>query len=546
MRLSETGLTTAKRSQLSDLTGPTKQQRKGFLNRTTLSVGLLILLVGVAAGAIMVGHQMVTKAAGDPNTDCTLILPNNPLSATGLATPFQLTATNPRQGPCHEANADQTAFVQGAVLDQATGQISIYNPLVIDRGTTPAAAPVPPTLPANAIVALWFGSNGDTLRLRGGRGGNCVNGLNNSVFGQFSYCNAPMFFLAANRLINAGKITIPALGTGKDGMPCPTTRDFSLVDQDQSDNVTTSYLVTQDGRVAQNTDANRANLADAQPITNGSDERLLSVALDNALGCTPWMAPDLANNGAMAPALPLNELQAAKNQQAPVALVPVGDPMVLANGRTSLTKTNLYRMGVDQVPARSTQQASTKTYCQNLLQIAPARLQADMALTSAAPSPDAGAANNLFTFLAQRFNAAFGPDNLNCTGLLNMQSPITTQMDGNGVTISATINLNGNGGNGNGDGAGNGGAGNGDGNGGAGAGNGGNGDGGNGTGTGGNGDGAGNGTGTGTGNGQGNTPTCVINGVTVQNCTGTTTITMTCNVTYDANTNQIIIDCPGK
>jgi uncharacterized membrane protein YgcG len=477
---------------------------------------LLVLLVSAAIGGVALGSHLVTHAA-DPNPDCTLILPSHPLSAQGLASPFQLIATNPNQGLCSESNPDQSAFVQGAVLDPATGQISIYNPLVIDQGSQPAAAPVVPKLPRNAVVALWFGSNGDTLRLKGGAGANCVNGLGRSVFGQYSYCNAPLFFLVANRLIRAGKINIPALGMGKDGLPCPTTRDFSVVDQDQSDNVLTAYLITQDGRVAQDTAANKANLPDAQRQSNGSDEGLLSVALDSALGCTPWMAPDLADKGNMVPALPLNELQAAMFQQAPVALTPLGDPMTLVNNKENLVKTNLYRLGVDQVPARSPRQANTKTYCQNMLNIAPARLQADMQLTINRPSPDPGAANNLFTFLAQRFNASFGPDNLNCDGLLNVQSPITTEMDGNGVTISATINLNGNG------------------------------DGGNGGGNGGGDGGGGNGGGDGGGNGgQGATPTCVINGVTVQNCAGTTTITMTCQVSYDANTNQIIINCPGK
>lgn len=505
MRLSETGLSTVRRPQHLDLTGPAPKRPKVFLNKTILSVGLIVLLVGAAVGAIAFGRQMITQAAGngDPNTDCTLILPNHPLSAQGLATPFRLVATDPAQGPCNESNPDQSAFVQGAVLDPATGNIAIYNPLVIDKDTKPAAAPVVPKLPRNAIVALWFGSNGEVLRLKGGAGANCVGGLGNSVFGQYSYCNAPLFFLVANKLISAGKITVPPLGTGVDGLPCPSSRDFSLVDQDQSDNVTTTYLITQDGRVAQDNATNQANLAGAQPQTNGSDERLLSVGLDGALGCTSWAAPDLANNGNLVPALPLNELQAAADQQAPVALVPLGDPMTLVDGKENLTKTNLYRLGVDQVPAKNKDQANTKAYCQKLLQIAPARFQADMAWTSAASSPDAGAANNLFTFLAQRFNASFGPDNLNCTGLLNMQSPITTQMDANGVTISASINLNGT---------------------------------------------TGGGTGGGNTGGSGTPtpPTCVINGVTVENCSGTTTITVTCQVSYDANTNQLIINCPGK
>ena len=82
---------------------------------------------------------------------------------------YQLTATEPADGDCHETNPSSSAFVQAAILDPATGQISIYNPLVIDQGTVPAtgAAPIPPTLPNNAVVALWFGFNGDNLVQQG-------------------------------------------------------------------------------------------------------------------------------------------------------------------------------------------------------------------------------------------------------------------------------------------------------------------------------------------------------------------------------------------
>src|SRR5215468_4689996 len=39
----------------------------------------------------------------DPNTNCTLIVPEDPLSAAGLATPYHLTATDPAMGPCNES-----------------------------------------------------------------------------------------------------------------------------------------------------------------------------------------------------------------------------------------------------------------------------------------------------------------------------------------------------------------------------------------------------------------------------------------------------------
>ena len=128
--------------------------------------------VAVIAGAVVgAGHlfsaQSAANAAAVPNTNCTLIVPANPLTAQGLATPYQLTATDPAAGPCNEANANQTAFVQGAVLDPATGQISVYNPLVIDAGTQAAVTPTVPTLPAGAVVGIWFGFNGTTLSFEG-------------------------------------------------------------------------------------------------------------------------------------------------------------------------------------------------------------------------------------------------------------------------------------------------------------------------------------------------------------------------------------------
>ena len=417
-------------------------------NRRRLSpfmlIGVLVSLGVALVGAIVFVLPHLGSHAAAVNGDCTVIVPPNPLTAQGLATPYQLLATNPANGPCNEANAGQSAFVQGAVINPATGAISIYNPLVIDQGTQPAAAPVVPTLPQGAVVALWFGSNGNTLTLQDNNGslqqGHCVNGLAGSIFGQFSYCNAPAFFRAANRAIQAGKLVVPPLGKAKDGLPCPTTRDFSIVDQDQSDNVTTTYLITGNGQTAQNTGANAAALGN-QVAANGSDERLLTV-VDNAIGCTPWSVPDLANPGHMVTALPLNELMAAARQAAPIALVPLGDPMTLVNGNTSVSKTNAYRVGVDQTPVQpgGPDNANTRTYCTNLLAIGPQRLMLDARFTKAQPSLDPAAANTLFTFLAQRFVTSFENNGLNCTKILGQPDPITLKTDGNGVVIDATIN----------------------------------------------------------------------------------------------------------
>jgi hypothetical protein len=328
------------------------------------------------------------------NPNCTLVVPREPLSAAGLATPYQLTATDPAAGPCHEAEADQSAFVEAAVFDPATHGLSIYHPLVVDRGDRPAVAPVPVSLPAGATVGIWFGFNGDTLTLGGPGATACVNGLPGSPFGQFAYCNAAPLFSAATA-DPTFQASIPALGISPvDSLPCPTSRDFSVVDQDQSDNLATAYRVI-NGRMAQVTPTTAAR---GTKLTNGSDEGLVANFIAPALGCRPFTAPDLTNGGAQTPALALNELLAAAHQSAP-ALVPTSDPMVLVDGARSERKTNLYRAGVGQ-PALPEGQ-TPRAYCAAIVQQAPARLALDAKALRAAPSP-AAASPDLLTFLQDR------------------------------------------------------------------------------------------------------------------------------------------------
>jgi hypothetical protein len=98
----------------------------------------------------------------------------------------------------------------------------------------------------------------------------------------------------------------------------------------------------------------------------------------------------------------------------------------------------MYRVGVDQLPVQSLAVASTKTYCTNLLAVAPQRLLLDQPFTQQAASPDPAVANNLFTFLTQRFVATYV--NLNCQTFVHQKNPITVKT-ANGVAIDARINV---------------------------------------------------------------------------------------------------------
>ena len=393
-----------------------------------------------------------TAAAAATNMNCRIIVPANPLSAQGLATPWQLegpAGMTPAQSGCTMANsAALGAFVQATILNPATGALSVYEPLVITQGTTAAVAPVVPTLPAGAVVTIDVGFNGTDLTQVGATAtalaqGRCVNGLGaGSDFGQVSFCNGTGFFRAAARAEAAGRLVVPATGTATKaaGVACPTVRNFNMIDQDQSDNVTSIYLVTANGQTAQFNAANTANLAGATKAVNGSDNALISDFLDPTLGCTSFTAPDLSQAGTPSTSQALNELSAAKNQTAPVALIPENDEMVLVNNAFSVTKTNLYRSNVGQAPVSAANDAadSPANYCQNMVNVQTAFLQANQALLATGASPVPAVGNNLLTFLANRLNMSF--TNLNCQNF-GLTNSVTVTLDGNGVATAATFNV---------------------------------------------------------------------------------------------------------
>jgi hypothetical protein len=117
--------------------------------------------------------------------------------------------------------------------------------------------------------------------------------------------------------------------------------------------------------------------------------------------------------------------------------VPGGDPMVEFNGQPDLAKDNLYRAGMDQ-PSASYSTFKTAPYCREMLRALP-KMVLDQKMTTNFASIAPAAANNTFTFLAQRWVASW--QLLNCQSLINISAPITLTTDANtGVVTAATIN----------------------------------------------------------------------------------------------------------
>jgi hypothetical protein len=387
-----------------------------------------------AAGNAFSFTQTAAEAAD--STNCTVAVPANPLTAQGLATPWVL-----GDGCTWKNGGSEGVFIDATILSP-DGKLQVYNPLVIDQGTTPAVAPTPPTIAPGSQVILSLGANGNAVALvgQGAAQGNCIDALGNSLINQTPQCNAAAFYRLANAEIARGTLKVPAVGTAKDGQACPTTRDFSLIDQDQSDNAVAQYLFDPNtGQSAQATAANQAAMAGATVMSNGSDNGLLDRFVDPALGCTPFTAPNPTNPAGASASQALNELMARQDQRGTVALLPVNDPQLLVGGQFSVAKTNTYRAETDQPPlAFFTNTArNAAQYCQNMINIQVPRLKldADLEVGTASPVPDLG--NNLATFLAARLSGSF--DNLNCKNY-GLTNPVTLQADANGVATAATFN----------------------------------------------------------------------------------------------------------
>jgi len=387
-----------------------------------------------AAGNAFSFNQNADQAAASMN--CTVSVPANPLTAAGLASPWVL------GDGCTWANGGtEGVFVEATILSPA-GQLQVYDPLVINQGTTPAVTPTAPTIAAGSQVIISAGFNGNALALvgPGARQGHCIDAFGNSLINQTPQCNAANFYRMANAEIARGTLTVPAAGTGKDGQACQTTRDFALIDQDQSDNVVASYLFDPaTGQSAQATAANKVNAAAATIESNGSDNGLLNKFVDVALGCTPFTAPNPTNPAGTSGSQALDELSARANQKGTIALLPVNNPQLLVGGQFSIGKTNTYRIETDQrpLPFRTSTSQNAARYCQNMVNLQTPRLNLDAAMETGTPSPVPALGNNLANFLAARESASFG--NLNCQNF-GLTNPVTLTVDGAGVATAATFN----------------------------------------------------------------------------------------------------------
>lgn len=135
---------------------------------------------------------------------------------------------------------------------------SVYSLYMYISGTQPAIKPVVPSLPQNAVVALWFKAKANSITLTGSTQ-TCVD----------ASCNAHAFFRAVQAAGEGQGAVIPPVGNDKMGRPCPKARFFGAIAQ-------TTFLQTNAGQFAQATEANRNTLKQFSEVSSGSANSLKS------------------------------------------------------------------------------------------------------------------------------------------------------------------------------------------------------------------------------------------------------------------------------
>jgi hypothetical protein len=400
-------------------------------------------------------------ASMQSNTTCDIIVPANPLSAQGLATPYQLTGPHgatPAQSGCEMSNGARLgAFVQATILDPATGALSVYEPLVVTRGTRPDAPGLklsPPAIPADAVVTIDFGFNGTSLVPVGATPAtltqaHCVSGQAGSAFGPTAFCNGVSFFSAVRQAEQKGLLKVPSPGTSSaitpsggslgSGRSCPVTRNFEVASQAPGESVITSYLLNPlTGQTAQNSATSQAYVAGATLLHHDSANAVLDQYIDPLLGCTPFKAPDLSNARAPAFSEALDEIAAAAYPPQTAALTPENDQAVTDNGQSDPAKTDLYRQELGQplISSQGDQASSPASYCQNLVNIQTPFLAANRKLLATGQSPVTATADNLLTFLANDLSTSF--TTLGCAQF-HLANPVSLKRNSAGAAIAATF-----------------------------------------------------------------------------------------------------------
>lgn len=367
---------------------------------------------------------------------CGVVVPENPLSYQGLNTPYILKSLNNKTDDCSVLKQRSTVFIEIVIFDIVSSTFYIYNPLVVnDLGQIKNIIKTD-QLPVHNVVGIWFGSNDVTFKLLDSNNslhfGDCVDGYNNSVFGNFAYCNAKIFFETVDKY----KFYIPDIGKTINDFDCLTTRSFEFNQQYHISSVVSSYIIYQDQKVAIKS---FNNLSIFEPplyvIINKSNGRILNSYISIATRCNTFIGYDFIDQYNRKSSIVLNELQGSLDKQQ--IFIPSTHPSVMMNGYPDLNKLNLYRIGLNQPVVTGIHINDSIIYCNGIYNKTPVFLYNHYDLLTNYNTPDDTLGNNLINVMISRFLSSW--NTYDCGNILKVPFPIKYEKDYNNVIVSNNI-----------------------------------------------------------------------------------------------------------
>ncbi|KAJ3196717.1 hypothetical protein HDU82_001680 [Entophlyctis luteolus] len=396
-------------------------------------------------------------AATSFSGNCVVTIPGtgNPLDPTTWTQPWTVTG-------CDQANGMGT-ICDITMFDTTTNQLYAYVPLIVDANSNNFVNPVPPSFfvpNANTVMYMGCGTNAVTTTLQDTKNGAGITAGNCTASGlvQYAGCNGVAFYNAVKSAIKAGTYTAPSVSVSPvNHRLCYTDFSCAMTDMDPQDNAPSIYLVSNTGKIAQQTIANMAlpEFTAAQggtTVTIGSDMVVQNIVYDTALQCTDFKIPSaidgllmntMGNTNVFGIA---NDLTAHSNR---TCLPPLNGAFVTAtgvystadtlSGSMAFTKVNELRAltGVDPYPNVQAAAADAKVYCARFLAYSSDILfNAAFVVNMTAAMP---VASNMATFLTQRFVASWA--GLNCADPnigIGLTFPYTNFMS-NGIVTGVTF-----------------------------------------------------------------------------------------------------------
>lgn len=311
---------------------------------------------------------------------CTLKLPNNVLTITGLSTPFILSKD------CSVLNVESTIFSEAVIVDIDTREFYIYYPTIVNRVSQVLNTTSILTLPQNHVIGIWFSSK-QVFNLT-----TTLSVCKSYTSTNFAYCNIDNFYAVANT------IKLPT-------NTCLTIRDYPAR-LFKGNFAMTKYFITTSLKITKDVSRSMSTIEN----TNSNDF-ILNYFILPALDCDPIFGKNLIDNSTSFSMI-LNQIKAS---QTGVETISTFIPDQLDIG-----KNNFWRVGLNQSLNNISSKDEQTLFCNKIYENIPLFMYNNYDKLDTFNSPVSSTATNLVNYLAYTYITNWNEYCVNLTSATNI------------------------------------------------------------------------------------------------------------------------------